>query len=124
MVAGPLLCQSSAVKLAAGGLRQVITEDDLLGRLGCGQYCAAITQQVIEVYCDARSRHDKADDFLAVSMIWNADRRDFDNFRPLQQNAVDLERRDIDAATDDQVLFAPCNMQVSVGVEKADVSGS
>src|ERR1039458_9446152 len=124
MIAGPLLRQSSAIELAARGLRQVIAEHDLLGGLEGGQNCVAVTQQIVDVDGGARSRYDKADDFLAVSMIGNADRGDFDDLRPLQQNAVDLERRDVDAATDDQVLLAPCYMQVAVGVEKADVAGT
>src|ERR1035441_10176459 len=123
MIAGPLLRQSSAIDLAARGLRQVIAEHDLLGCLEGGQNCAAVTQEVVDVDGGARSRYDKADDFLAVSVVGNADRGDLDNLRPLQQYAVDLERRDVDAATDYQVLLAPCDMQVSVGVEKADVTG-
>src|SRR5450759_1334839 len=110
MVAGPLLGQSFAIELAARGLRQVIAEHDLLRGLGRGQDCAAVTQQVVDVDGGARARHDETDDFLTVSMVGNADRGDFDNLWPLQQNAVDLERRNVDAATDDQVLLAPCYM--------------
>src|ERR1017187_2720123 len=123
MVAGPLLGQRSAIELATRSLRQMIAEHDLLGRLGGGQDRAAVTQQVVNVDGGTRPRYDKADDFLAVSVVGNADRGNLNNLRPLQQNAVDLERRDVDAATDDQVLLAPRYAEVSVGVEKADVAG-
>src|SRR5208283_5700645 len=99
MVAGPLLGQSSAVELTTRGLWQMIAEHNLLGRLGGRQGRTAVKQQVVDVDRSARSRYDKANDFLAVSTVGNADRGDLDNLRSLQQNAIDLEWRDVDAAT-------------------------
>src|ERR1017187_4531604 len=110
MVAGPLLGQRSAIELATCSLRQMIAEHDLLGRLGGRQDRAAVTQQVVDVDGGTRSRYDKADDFLAVSVVGNADRGDLNNFWSLQQNAVDLERRDVDPTTDYQILLAPGDM--------------
>ena len=95
-----------------------------MGALEAGNIRAAVTQQVIDVDRDARPRYNKTDNFLAVSAIGNADGRDFDNLWSLQQNAVDLKRGDVDAATDDQILLAPGDMQVAVGVEKADIPRS
>ena len=43
MIYDPLRRQGSAIKLAARGLWQVVAEDDLFGRLGCGQDRPTVT---------------------------------------------------------------------------------
>src|SRR5262249_6888615 len=70
------------------------------------------------------SEHDIADHLLAPDRVGHADGRGFGDLRALHQHAVDLDRRNVDAAADDQLLLAPGEIEVAVGVEIADVAGA
>src|SRR5262245_65949549 len=54
----------------------------------------------------------------------NTDGRDLDELRALHQDGVDLERRDVDAAADDELLLAAGDVQIAVGVEEAEIAGA
>ena len=72
----------------------------------------------------AGAQHHVAHDLLAPHRVGNADRRGFGNFRALHQHAVDLDRRNVDAAADDQFLFPTGEVEKSIGIEISEVAGA
>ncbi len=71
----------------------------------------------------ARPQHDIGHHLLAIHLVRHADGARLDHLGPLHQHAVDLQRRDVDAAADDQVLGAAGQMQIALVVEEAEVAG-
>src|ERR1044071_7809509 len=69
-----------------------------------------------------RKRHEP-DDFLAVDRIGHPGGRRFRHAWNSMQDRIDLQRRDIDATTDDQVLLSSDNDQVTLYVDPAKVAG-
>ena len=70
-----------------------------------------------------RLQHDAGEDFLPVFRIGNADRRRLEHRRMPQQRFVDLARRDVLAALDDQLLQPAGDEVEAVGVAIAEVAG-
>src|SRR6266568_3683247 len=120
----PSLRQRAAVELATLGLGQRGADHDLLRWLESWQHRAAIAQELGDIDGHARSRHHIAHDLLAIDRVRHADGRHFDQLRALHQDAVDLERRDVHAAADDQVLLAAGEAQEAIGIEHAEVAGA
>ena len=81
-------------------------------------------QQRFRVERRAGAGNHIAHDFLAIDRVGDADRGGFDHFGALHQAGVDLERRNLGAAANDQFLFPPGEHQKSVGVEAADIAGA
>ena len=72
---------------------------------------------------DARLQHDAGEDLLPVVAIGNADRRRLEHRGVLQQRLVDLARRDVLAALDDELLQAAGDEVEAVGVAIAEIAG-
>src|SRR5262245_12987849 len=115
--------QRLAVELAALGAGQRVAQQDALGYLEGRHYHAAIANELVGIEADAGPRHHEAHHLLAIDRVGDSHGRDVDDVCPLHQQAVDLERRDIDAAANDQFLLAPGHVQVTVGVEEAQIAG-
>ena len=111
--------QRTPVELAALGLRQRDAEHDLLRRLECRQPLAAIAQELAGIDRGARARHHVAHHFLAVDRVRHADGGDLDQLGVLHQEAVDLDRRNVHAAANDEVLLAAGEAEKTVGIETA-----
>src|SRR6266849_1309724 len=120
----PFLNQRLAVELAARALGQGFAQEDLLWRLEGRKLRCAIAQEIVRHEHFTRTQHHVAYHFLTPHGIRNADGRGLGDFVALQQDAVDLHRRNVDAAADDEVLRAAGEMQEAVGVEIADVAGA
>src|SRR5258705_2157184 len=120
---GPFLNQRLAVELAARALGQGFAQEDWLWRLEGRKLRRAMAQEIIRHEHFTRTQHHVAYHFLAPHCIRNADGRGLGDFVALQQDAVDLHRRNVDAAADDEVLRAAGEMQEAVGVEIADIAG-
>ena len=67
--------------------------------------------------------HDAREDLLPVLAIGHADRRRFEHGRVPQQRFVDLARRDVLAALDDQLLQPPGDEVEAVRVAIAEIAG-
>src|ERR1700730_8322914 len=120
----PLHRQRLAVEFAARVLGQLHAQKDLLWRLECGKLRRTITHEIVGHEGFARTQYHIAHHLLAPHRVRDSDCRCLCDFGALHQDAVDLHGRDVDAAADDDVLFAPGEMQESVGVEVADVAGA
>src|ERR1700730_2971151 len=120
----PLHRQRLAVEFAARVLGQLHAQKDLLWRLECGKLRRTITYEIVGHEGFARTQYHIAHHLLAPHRVRNSDGRGLCDFGALHQDTVDLQRRDVDAAADDDVLFAPGEMQESVDVEVADVAGA
>src|SRR6185369_6617927 len=68
-------------------------------------------------------QHDAGEDFLSIVSIGDAYRRGFQHRGMLQQSLVDLARRDVLAALDDELLQAAGNEVEAVRVAVAEVAG-
>src|SRR5262249_59765227 len=71
----------------------------------------------------AGPRHDITDNLLAVDRVRYAHRGRVLDGGVLEQHGVDLERGDIDAAADDQILAAAGDADKSVRVHDPEVAG-
>ena len=67
--------------------------------------------------------HHVAHHLLAVDLVRHADRGGFEHAGMLEHDLVDLQRRDVDAAADDQVLAAAGDADEAVGILDAEVAG-
>src|SRR5262249_58765244 len=61
---------------------------------------------------------------LAVDRVRHADGGGLDQVGALHQEAVDLDRRNVDPAADDEVLLASGDAEKAVGVETPEVAGA
>src|SRR5262245_16577201 len=120
----PPLDQRPAVELAALGLGQAVAQHDLLRRAEGRHHRAAIVQDIVGADAGARPEHDVAHDLLAPDAVGHTDGGDLDHVGLLHEEAVDLERRDVDAAADDQLLLAPGEAEEPVGIDEAEVAGT
>jgi len=64
----------------------------------------------------AMVRDDKGRDHFSVSFVWQAHHADFRNGRVAEEAVLDLERVDVFAALDDDVLDASGNLEIAVCV--------
>src|SRR6266849_8510789 len=119
----PFRGQRLAVELAARALGQCLAQKDLLWRLERRKLRRAMAQKIIRHEDFTRAQHHVAYHFLAPHCIRDSDGRGLGDFVAPHQDAVDLHRRNVDAATDDEVLLASGEVQEAVGVEIADVAG-
>ncbi len=99
-----------------------VTSTDLLRRLGGRQELAAVRQhhglgQRLVL------RHHVADDLFAVDLVRHADRGGLRHAGMLDQDLVDLQRRDVDAAADDQVLGAAGDADEALRILDAEIAG-
>src|SRR5215470_6415295 len=83
-----------------------------------------MAQEIFGEAAFARTKHDVAYHLLAPHGIRNSDGDCFGDVVALHQDTVDLRRRNVDAAADDEVLLAGSEMQEAVGIEIADVAGA
>ncbi len=65
---------------------------------------------------------DECDDLLPIGRVRYADRGRFQHCGVPQQRFIDLARRDVLAAFDDQFLRAPGDVEVAVRVAVAEVA--
>ncbi len=72
----------------------------------------------------APGAYDVAHHFLAVDRVRHADGRGLDHVGVLHQERIDLDRRNLGAAADDQLLLAAGERQKAVGVERAEIAGA
>src|SRR6266705_1180229 len=115
--------QRPAVELAALGFGQALAQENLLRRLERRQHVGAIAQDVGGIDARAGSQHHVAHHFLAIGAVGHADGRRLHDFGAPHQRAVDLERRDVDPAADDQLRLAAGEMEETVRIEKPDIAG-
>ncbi len=93
------------------------------GALNAGsraRQCARISS------CDNEApggEHDEAGHLLAIDRIGQPRGGSLGDAGKLVQHGVDLERRDVDAAADDQVFVPSHDDQMPVGIEEAEVAG-
>src|SRR3974390_2262672 len=78
--------------------------------------------QIVWTEGRALLKRDEAHDLFSVDAVGNADGRGFHHLRPLRQNRVDLERGDVDAAANDQLLLAAGDMEEAGFVEEAEIA--
>src|SRR4029079_14866899 len=69
-----------------------------------------------------RPRHHVAHHLLAVDRVGHPDGGDLDQLGVLHQEAVDLDRRDIDAAANDEVLLASGEAEKAVRIEHPQIA--
>src|SRR5262245_10615682 len=119
----PIILELVAQHLAAIVLRQLRDEEDPLGILRRRQLRAAVVRHRGLGQARARPWHDVADDLLAVDLVGHADRRGIGDAGVLEQHRVDLERCDVDAAADDEILSAAGDAYEAVVVHDREVAG-
>src|SRR5215472_1785885 len=120
----PFRHERPAVELAACALGQCFAHEDLLWRLEGGKLRCTMAQEIVGYESFTRMQHHVAHHLLAPYRVRHPDSRGLGDFGALHQDAVDLHRRNVDAAADDEVFLASGEMQEAVGVEIADVAGA
>ena len=109
---------SSLRDLAGQGARQLVVEDVGLGRFG-GARCSRRTPCSASSVDLARPRPRRP---AGPTRRRDAVHGDVDDARVLAEDLLDLERVDVDAAADDQVLAPAVEVEVAVLVEPAVVA--
>src|SRR3977135_2657149 len=120
----PKVHQHLAIELARFALRPRGAEHDLLRRLEGRKPIAAIAEQLTDIDRHARPSHHVAHHLLAVDRVRHADGGDLDQLGAPHQEAVDLDRRDVYAAADDEVLRATGEAEKAVDVETPEIAGA
>src|SRR3546814_5353630 len=69
------------------------------------------------------AQRDRSGDILAQNLVRHADHRRLLHRRMEMERGLDLERRDVVAAADDQFLRPPGHDQIAILVDEAEVAG-
>src|SRR5207237_5909647 len=72
----------------------------------------------------ARPRHHVAHHLFTIDRVRHAHGRHLDQFGALHQEAVDLDRRNVHATADDQLLRAAGEVEKAVIVQKSEIAGA
>src|SRR5262249_32779938 len=120
----PFCDQRFAIELAARVLRQLRAQQDLLWCFECRKLRGTIAHEIVGYEGLAGTQHHIAYHFFTAPVVRASDGGSLADFGALHQDAVDLHRRDVDAAPDNEILLAPGQMQAPVGIEEADIAGS
>src|SRR6266849_6579222 len=120
---GPILPQAVAQDLAAVALGNIRNDENLLRHFWRRQKGLAMLAH--GGFCEAAARlgDHVAYHFLPIDFIRHPHRGSLENSRMFQQDLVDLDRRDVDAAPDDQILDAAGDANESVRVLDGKVAG-
>ena len=103
--------------------RQVIHDDDRARDLVGRQPLAAPGLQLCRRRAGAAHQRDGRSDILAQHVVGDPDDGGVPHRRMLVQHVFDLDGRDVEAATDDQLLGAAGQDQVAIGVDVAEIAG-
>src|SRR6476661_2140835 len=117
------LDQLEALHLARRPLRQMTDEAQVARRFVAPERAHAVRAQVVHRARRARLDDDAGEDLLAVGSVWNTDRRRLEHGRVQKQRLVDLARRDVLAALDDQFLEPSRDEEVSGVIAVAEIAG-
>ena len=110
--------------LARRAARQVVDKADHLRRLVAAEFATAEIAQLFFRAALAVAHDHARHDVLAVVPIGNADRGGVKHGRMTQQRLIDLARRDVLAALDDQFLDAAGDEVKAIRVAVAEVAGA
>src|SRR5262252_8409174 len=119
----PIFPQAVAQDLTAVALGKIRDDKNLLRHFCRRQESRAMLVYGVFSECDARLGDSVAYHLLSVDLIGHADRRCVENSGVLQQDLIDLDRGDVHAAPDDQVLGAAGEANKAVRVLDAEVTG-
>src|SRR5262252_512554 len=119
----PIFPQAVAQDLTAVALGKIRDDKNLLRHFCRRQESRAMLVYGVFSECDARLGDSVAYHLLSVDLIGHADRRCLENSGVLQQDLIDLDRGDVHAAPDDQVLGAAGEANKAVRVLDAEVTG-
>ncbi len=94
-----------------------------VGDLVLGRECAAVRQKHVRRNARTRRSNDERHyDFTAIC-AWNASYASLGNARMLQEEFLDLRRRDIDSGLLDQFRVAAEKYEIPVAVQVSDIAG-
>src|SRR6059036_3861536 len=116
-----LLAQHELLDLPGGGLRQV-AELDGGGTLEVSDVPAAELDDLLLGRRHPRLQRDERFGPLAPPLVGDRDHRALEHGRVLGNGLLDLDRRDVLAARDDDVLLPVAQLDVAVGVPHGDVA--
>src|SRR5579863_6377396 len=118
-----LLADQVFLHLAHGVARQLLDKEHPLGVFELGELIGKSVQHI--AFCQGgvlRSHNTGGHAFAEVAMR-QANYRRLDHTRQFIDQTFDFLGIDIEAATDDQVLVAPQNMDITLVVDAADIPG-
>ena len=122
-VVGPTARSSAAQQLARRRARQLVGELDRLGHLVAARGAAGSARAARPRRPAPSAQHDVATTASPHSRVRAAVDGGLGDRRVLEQDRLDLGRRDVLAAGDDRVGLAPETRQAPVAVERAEVAG-
>src|SRR5438477_13204913 len=111
------------LELAGGGAGQLGSELDRRRALEVGQVGAAVLDELGLGGLGACFEDDQGLDRLAPLLVGDADDADLGHGRMREHPVLDLDRRDVLAAADDDVLLAVGDSEVALVVEGPTVAG-
>ena len=110
------------MNLARGAVGQLGAEREGHGHLEPGEVLAAKDRQLARVGRGTLLEHDEGLGRLAAGVVGHGEHRGLEDGRVLLKHALDLVGRDVLAGRDDEVLLAPRDPQVAVGVDAGHVA--
>src|SRR4051812_2582784 len=116
------LAQDEFLNLPGRGLRQR-PEYNVVRRLEMGQALAAERDDVGGIGMGAVLEHHKGARRLAPLRVRSRDNGGFEHRRVAVQHVLDLDRRDVLAARDDDVLRAVLDLDITVRVGNGEIAG-
>jgi hypothetical protein len=118
------LAELSALYLTRWPLGHPIHDQDPTWNLERCQMFAQERLQLGGSNIGLRARHDNGRNLLTEAGMRKTERGGFRNIGMPQQHLIDLERRDLLAASIDLLLEPPGEHEISVGIESALVAGA
>src|SRR3954453_7374103 len=118
-----LLAQLELLHLAGDGQRELVDAAHVTRDLVVGNPAAAELGERRLVDLGAPARHDEGHELLAVALVGHTDDLHVGDVGVAHQELLDLARVDVLAAADHEVLDAPDDVQVAVGVHDREVAG-
>src|SRR5712691_3284847 len=119
----PVVLQLFAQDLAAVAFRQLRDDEDLLRDFRRREVGLAMVRYGGFAQAMAGLGHHVAHDLLAVDLVRHADRGGIEHVGMLEQDLVDLERRDVHAPADDEVLGAAADPDEPILVHDREIAG-
>src|SRR5437763_10989690 len=119
----PVLPELVPQHFAAIVFRQVSDHDNLFRYFSRGQAGLAVRDHRGGVQTAVWPRHHIAHDLFAINAIGYADRGGIEDARVLKQDLIDLDRRYVDAAANDEILAAPDHANEALCIPAREIAG-